>query len=156
MALVKILNVEAIPLIALVIPLILLFIILILKQPISNIIMGNHELFHGKKSEYFVEQGVGLIEVVISMFSNTMSFLRVGSFAISHAALFLAFSIIAEMTGSMAGSIIIYIIANIIAIGLEGLVVLIQCLRLEFYELFSRYYKGNSNSYDPIRIKNKI
>ena len=101
-------------------------------------------------------QGMGLIEVFLSMTSNTISFIRIGAFAISHAALFLAFASIAQMFESPAISVMIYIFANILIIGLEGLIVIIQCLRLEFYELFSKYYKGEGTAYNPIRIKNKI
>jgi len=45
------------------------------------------------------------------------------------------------------------IIGNIVIIGLEGLIVFIQGLRLQYYELFSRYYKGDGKEFKPIGIK---
>lgn len=33
---------------------------------------------------------------------------------------------------------------------LEGLIVGIQILRLEYYELFSRFYEGNGTEYESI------
>ena len=48
------------------------------------------------------------------------------------------------------GSLIVAIIGNIIVIALEGLIVAIQVLRLEYYELFSRFYTGDGKEYIPI------
>lgn len=44
------------------------------------------------------------------------------------------------------------VLGNIVIIGLEGLVVFIQGLRLEYYELFSRYYRGGGAPYDPVDL----
>ena len=155
LVLVKVLNIQAIPIMAIVAVLIILIIMLILKQPLSNFFERRKQLFNSEKSEYLLEQSVGLLEVFISMFSNTLSFVRVGAFAISHAALFVAFAAIADIMPNSILSVLVFVVANALVIGLEGLVVIIQCLRLEFYELFSKYYKGNGTAYDPIRIKNK-
>ena len=48
---------------------------------------------------------------------------------------------------------IVAIIGNIIVIVLEGLIVGIQVLRLEYYELFSRFYTGDGKEYKPLREK---
>jgi V/A-type H+-transporting ATPase subunit I len=55
------------------------------------------------------------------------------------------------MVGSAASPVVI-IIGNLFVIGMEGLIVGIQVLRLEFYEMFSRYFDGNGKPYTPIRI----
>lgn len=47
-----------------------------------------------------------------------------------------------------------YILGNIIIIGLEGLIVFIQGLRLEYYELFSKYYEGGGIEFQPIKLNN--
>ena len=70
-----------------------------------------------------------------------MSYLRIGGFVLSHAGLMLVFSIIAGMFDGI-GSIIVLVIGNIFVTGFEGFIVGIQVLRLEFYELFSRYFKS--------------
>ena len=49
------------------------------------------------------------------------------------------------------GSLFVAIIGNILVIVLEGLIVSIQVLRLEYYELFSRFYRGDGKPYRPIR-----
>ncbi len=56
------------------------------------------------------------------------------------------------MIEGTAGQIIALVIGNILIIVLEGLVVGIQGLRLEYYELFSRFFKGNGREFKPTRI----
>ena len=52
---------------------------------------------------------------------------------------------------SGVGNIAIAIIGNIVVIALEGLIVGIQVLRLEYYELFSRFYEGNGREFKSIK-----
>ena len=54
---------------------------------------------------------------------------------------------------SGAGNILIAIIGNVIVVVLEGLIVAIQVLRLEYYELFSRFYTGDGKEYKPLKEK---
>ena len=91
----------------------------------------------------------------LSMLSNTLSFIRVGAFALTHAGMFMAFDTIAEMCGGGVAGVIILIIGNIFIICLEGLIDFIQCLRLEFYELFGKYYEGNGTEFIPVSQKVK-
>ena len=62
----------------------------------------------------------------------------------------MAIYLLADMT-SGAGNILISIFGNIIVIVLEGLIVGIQILRLEYYELFSRFYNGDGVEYSSIK-----
>ena len=66
----------------------------------------------------------------------------------------MAFLILSDLT-SGAGKVIIMIIGNVLIIGLEGLIVGIQGLRLVYYELFSRFYSGDGVPYTPVVTKNK-
>jgi V/A-type H+-transporting ATPase subunit I len=72
-----------------------------------------------------------------------MSFLRVGGFVLSHAGMMLVVYTLMDMSASIAGQTIILVAGNLFVMGLEGLIVGIQVLRLEFYEMFSRYFEGN-------------
>lgn len=103
----------------------------------------------GLPNGYFIESSFSIIETIISIFSGTISFIRVGAFAINHVGLFLAFSTIGKMIGTQAGSIIMTVIGNIVILGLEGLIVFIQSLRLEYYEMFSKYYIGDGREFVP-------
>lgn len=98
---------------------------------------------------YFIESSFSIVETIISIFSGTISFIRVGAFAINHVGLFLAFSTIGNMIGTKTGSIVMIIIGNIVILGLEGLIVFIQSLRLEYYEMFSKYYIGDGREFVP-------
>lgn len=129
---------------------------ILLKEPAANLIKGKRPLFSGRKQDYFIEGGFGIAEIILSMFTNTLSFIRIGAFALNHVGLFLAFSLLASMLGSGAGSFLVYLLGNIVIIGLEGLIVFIQGLRLEYYELFSRYYEGAGVPFQPIRLEGKL
>lgn len=138
----------------LIVLLVVLMALMVLKQPLTNLLMKKGFTFSEKKSDYFIESGFGALETLLSMFSNTLSFIRVGAFVLNHVGLFIAFSALANMMSNSAGSIFMYILGNVIIIVLEGLIVLIQGLRLEYYELFSKYYDGSGLEFKPITINN--
>ena len=97
----------------------------------------------------FVVQGFfELFEVCLSYFSNTLSFVRIGAFAVSHAAMM---EVVLMLSGASAGHTnwIVFVLGNVLVCGLEGLVVGIQVLRLEYYEMFSRFYKGTGREFKP-------
>lgn len=137
-------------------PLIMIMAVLLLlnvfKQPLANKIKGSKKLYEESTANYYAEAGFGVVETILSFLSNTISFVRVGAFALNHAGLYLAFETIAEMISSGFGGIVVLIIGNLVIIGLEGLIVFIQGLRLEYYELFSRYYSGKGIEYAPVRL----
>lgn len=126
---------------------------ILLKEPFTNAIKGKRPLFKQKKQDYFIEGSFGVVEIILSMFTNTLSFIRIGAFALNHVGLFLAFSLLASMVGSSTGSILVYILGNVVIIALEGLIVFIQGLRLEYYELFSRYYEGAGIPFQPVKLE---
>ena len=99
-----------------------------------------------------IEKIFEIIEILLSFASNTISFVRVAAFAINHVGLCMAVYILSEMFSS-GGSLLVKIIGNVIVIVLEGLIVAIQVLRLEYYELFSRFYSGDGKEYKPLREK---
>lgn len=127
---------------------------MVFKEPLANLLTGKRPFYSESKSDYFIEGGFGVLETLLGMFSNTISFIRVGAFALNHVGLFIAFSSLAKMMNSEAGSIFMYVLGNIIIIGLEGLIVFIQGLRLEYYELFSKYYEGAGTEFQPIKLNN--
>jgi V/A-type H+-transporting ATPase subunit I len=130
----------------------ILILLIIMKEPAAKLIKNKRPLFSKSKPDYFIEESFGSVEAVLSMFTNTLSFIRVGAFALNHVGLFLAFSTLALMVRNNTGSILIYIIGNIVIISLEGLIVFIQGLRLEYYELFSKYYEANGIAFKPITL----
>ncbi len=117
-------------------------------------------LVTGKKAEKFsiAESFIGIFEGALSFLSNTMSFLRIGGFVLSHAGFMLVVSQLAgasvEGAPVTVGMVITYIIGNILVMGIEGLLSGIQVLRLEFYEVFSRFYNGGGSEFSPLMINN--
>lgn len=97
-----------------------------------------------------VEKIFEIIEMILSFASNTISFLRLAAFAINHVGLCMAIYLLADMTSGV-GNLAITILGNVLVLVLEGLIVGIQILRLEYYELFSRFYEGNGTEYQSIK-----
>jgi V/A-type H+-transporting ATPase subunit I len=96
-----------------------------------------------------------LVEVLLGFFTNTLSFVRVGGFAVCHTGLM---SVVLMLSGAERGTpnVLGIIIGNAFVMGLEGLVVGIQALRLEFYEMFSRYYDGTGKEFTAYKdLKNE-
>ncbi len=130
-------------------------VLIVIREPLSNLLLGRRPLYSESASSYYVESGFEVFETILNLLSGTLSFIRVGAFALNHVGLFIAFHTMAEIAGNLAGSVLIYIIGNIIVIGLEGLIVFIQGLRLEYYEMFSKYYKGEGILFNPIQLNFK-
>ena len=125
---------------------------MLFKKPLYGILAKSKPEYEEGIGSYFVEGGFDLIETVLSLLSNSISFIRIGSFALNHVGLFLAFATMAKIANAPVAGLLIMILGNIIIIGLEGLIVLIQGLRLEYYELFSKYFKGDGREYMPVRL----
>ena len=93
-----------------------------------------------------------LLEYVLSYLSNTVSFLRVGAFVLVHAGMMMVvFSLAGE-----SKNIFVIILGNILVIALEGLLTGIQALRLEYYEMFSRFYNGDGKPFSPFTSKKTL
>jgi len=130
-----------------------LLLLMLFKQPLANKLAHTDKLYKESPANYYVEEGFGVIETLLSMLSNTISFLRVGAFALNHAGLYIAFATLAGMMSTSWGNLAVLILGNIVIIALEGLIVFIQALRLEYYELFTKYYRGDGIEYIPVQIK---
>jgi len=107
-----------------------------------------YTIYESKKtSQSLFHSLIALLENI----TNTISFMRTGAFALAHAALFLAVFTIADMM-SKTGYWITVILGNIFVIILEGVIVTIQTLRLEYYEFFKRFYEGGGYEYKPFEL----
>lgn len=134
--------------------LIISIVMMVFKQPIARKLEGNKKLYDQAKGDYYLEGSFSVIEALLSVFSNLVSFTRVGAFAINHVGLYMAFEVMAKLVGGGIKGFILLVIGNIFIIGLEGMIVGIQGLRLEFYEMFSKYYEGNGHLFRPINQRN--
>ena len=124
---------------------------IMLKEPLGRIIKRKRALEPGTSVGMFlVEALVEVFDVVLSYATNTISFVRIGAFALSHAGMM---GVVFTLAGAEHGTpnILAIILGNILVTGLEGLVVGIQVLRLEYYEMFSRFYKGSGKEFKAFR-----
>lgn len=133
--------------IVIIIPALMIF----FKEPLENLMLRKDHIFPKEKGMYFIEAAFDIFETVLSFFSGTVSFARVGAFALNHAGLSLAVWTLYNMMDGVGG-VIIVIIGNLITIGLEGLIVAIQCMRLEYYEMFGRFYIGEGQEFKPVMV----
>jgi V-type ATPase 116kDa subunit family. len=133
--------------------LVLLILVTLFRGPLTRLIRGIRPLYPESVVDYYVDNGFEVIETLLSLFSNTLSFIRVGAFAINHVGLFMAFETLSEMMSSSVAGAFMIVLGNIVIIGLEGLIVFIQGLRLEYYELFSKYYNGSGYEYQPAHLR---
>ena len=131
-------------------PLLLIF----FKEPLTNLVEKKAEVMPKEKGMFIVQGIFELFEVILSYFSNTLSFVRIGAFAVSHAAMM---EVVLMLAGAENGSPnwIVIILGNLFVCAMEGLIVGIQVLRLEYYEMFSRFYKGSGRKFEPFCSKNK-
>lgn len=93
---------------------------------------------HGKLQE--IPKALGeLLESMLQITVNTISFVRVGAFALAHAGLSAAIIGLASAAGGGIGWLLVMILGNALVIALEGLIVSIQTTRLLLFEFFIRF-----------------
>ncbi len=88
------------------------------------------------------------IETFLSFLTNSISYVRLAAFAIAHAALGLS----AEILTATVGGVPSYIMMNLLALTIEALGVLIQCMRLTYYEFFTKFYSDSGVAYRPFSL----
>ena len=125
-------------------------------QPFERLVEGHKPLLENGFGTYLISGIVELIEVISGYLSNTVSFVRVGAFALSHAVLDFLILTLTNMVGgqSSVGGIAIMIVGNAVIIVLEGMIVAIQVIRLQYYEFFSKFFQETGREFVPFKFKN--
>jgi len=90
------------------------------------------------------------VEVLLQLLVNTVSFVRVGAFALAHGGLSAAVLGMAAAPESLSAQVIVMILGNALVIALEGLVVSIQTTRLVLFEFFIRFLRGSGRRFQPL------
>ena len=122
--------------------------LMMFKEPITSKLEKRIEHSQEGKVMFVVQAVFEMFETLLSYFSNTLSFVRIGAFAVSHAAMMEVVLMLAGVeTGNPNWAIIVG--GNLFVCAMEGLIVGIQVLRLEYYEMFSRFYKGTGREFKP-------
>lgn len=111
------------------------------------------------EAESRVVQIFEVFHTLLSFLGNTASFVRLAAFSLNHIGLSLAVFMLGDLVREMPGGIVFRILVlaggNVLIVALEGLIVFIQTLRLEYYEFFSKFYRGGGNPFRPVRWKDK-
>ncbi|HNB35061.1 MAG TPA: V-type ATPase 116kDa subunit family protein [Anaerolineales bacterium] len=100
---------------------------------------------------FLVQSVMDLVETSISMLSNTLSFIRVGAFAVAHGGLSLAIFALAGEEPTL-GFWVTIAIGNLFIIGFEGLIVYIQTMRLHYYEILGKFFHGGGMQFEPLKL----
>lgn len=134
-------------LILIILPLIAMF----LREPLSCWVRGKKFHLEGSVGDFIAANFFEVFEFLLGYATNTLSFVRVGGFVLSHASMMLVVMALSEQVSAGAVPIVV-VIGNIFVMGIEALLVGIQSLRLEFYEIFSRFYTGGGTPFTPVKI----
>jgi len=121
---------------------------------LENLLQGHRPLIEGSLGTYLMQAFFELFETVIGLLSNTLSYVRMGAFAVAHGALSLVVFILAGIISPArgVGYWVVVALGNLFVIGFEGMIVGIQTLRLEYYEFFSKFFSGNGVRYRPLTL----
>lgn len=141
---------QRIPALGLLTTIILLVLALIaFKEPIINFIEKKKDVNEDGIVMQLLTIFFETFETLLTYFSNTISFVRIGAFAIAHVAMMGVVLMFANIESGNPNWLVL-ILGNLFVTGFEGLVIFIQVLRLEFYEIFSHFYSGNGIEFESI------
>ena len=130
-----------------ILPVVLMF----FKEPLTRLAEHRKDWKPEKFGEFFISSFFEVFESLLSFATNTISFVRVGAYVLSHAGMMTAVFVLAGLAGG--GYPVVVIIGNLFVLLLEGFVVAIQGIRLQYYEIFSRFYDGNGKEFKPTTIR---
>jgi V/A-type H+/Na+-transporting ATPase subunit I len=112
-------------------------------------------LGHGWRERRFAAVGGAfgeLVERTLQILINTLSFARVGAFALAHAGLSAAIVTLMHASGNVIVQALVLIAGNAVVIVLEGLVVSIQTTRLVLFEFFTRFLVADGRLFRPLPV----
>lgn len=131
---------------------ILALVITLFRDTLARTILHEHV-----EKEPVALQIFEVLHNLMNYFTNTASFVRLAAFALNHVALSFAVLLISNMMADLPGGpllkTIVLVGGNLFIVGLEGLIVFIQVLRIEYYEFFGKFYRGGGNVFRPVTWK---
>jgi V/A-type H+-transporting ATPase subunit I len=123
------------------------------RDTLARVLLNQRVKEHEKAALQIFE----VLHNLMNYFTNTASFVRLAAFALNHVALSFAVILISQMMerlpGGMILKVLVLVLGNMFIVGLEGLIVFIQVLRLEYYEFFGKFYRGGGNIFKPVTWK---
>jgi V/A-type H+/Na+-transporting ATPase subunit I len=113
-----------------------------LREPLAERLQGRRPRWADHLLTGFFE----LFEAVIAYLSNSLSFVRLGAFAVAHEGL--SGMVLRYATGSTGW--VTFLLGTALIVGFEGLIVGIQAMRLQYYEFFGRFFQGRGQPFRPL------
>jgi V/A-type H+-transporting ATPase subunit I len=128
--------------------------VVMFSDVLKRLVENHFPLMDGSPGTYAIQAIFELFETLISLLSNSLSYVRIGAFAVAHGGLSAVIFILAEMAGSphSIGYWIVILLGQLFIVGFEGLIVGIQTMRLEYYEFFSKFFRGGGLRYKPLTL----
>lgn len=123
--------------------------------PLTVILVNTWQTLKAPRGQKALMVFIEGYEALISYLANTLSFLRVAAFSLNHVALAIALFTLAGMMDT-AGHWITIVLGNVFILVLEGAIVVIQVLRLEYYEGFSRFFSGDGRAFRPLSVARSL
>ena len=121
-------------------------------EPLERLVEGHKPILENGLFSALIQGVVELLEVISSYLSNSVSFLRVGAFALAHAVLSYIIFTMSNLIPIFIGKLAVLIIGNAIVIVLEGMIVAIQVIRLQYYEFFSKFFTETGKEFVPFKF----
>lgn len=130
----------------------LMLLAMVFKDTLSRLLLRQKTHKHSVVMNIFE-----IIHSLLGFLSNTASFVRLAAFALNHVGLSLAVIMLSDMVRGLPGGLVmkglVFIAGNLVIVCLEGLIVFIQTLRLEYYEFFGKFYRGGGSAFRPVSWK---
>jgi V/A-type H+-transporting ATPase subunit I len=111
-----------------------------------------HDAWRTRRLLGFIGELFEWLEQTVRLLVNTLSFARVGAFALAHAGLSLATVQLAQTVPWTAGQVTVIVLGNLLVLALEGLIVSIQTTRLMLFEFFLRFLRGEGRPLRPLAL----
>jgi len=124
----------------------LLCALLWIHEPLANWIWHRPS---APMSEALVTGFFELFETVTGYASNSLSFIRLGAFAVAHEGLS---GLVVSYSRGRWGWLVLFL-GTVLVVGFEGVIVGIQALRLEYYEFFGRFFQGRGRPFVPLSLQ---
>jgi V/A-type H+-transporting ATPase subunit I len=133
--------------------------VIFFREPLARLVSGHRPILKEGMLSFLMEGIVEILESLTYYVSNSVSFLRVAAFAMAHAVLSVIVFELGDMVAATPGGVVfqalIVVIGNLIIIVLEGLIVTIQVVRLQYYEFFSKFFTETGEAFTPFTLHPK-
>jgi len=106
--------------------------------------------WHARRATAALGAIAELVERLLQILINTLSFARVGAFALAHAGLSSAIVALVHASDNVAIAAVVLVLGNVIVLALETMVVSIQTTRLVLFEFFTRFLTAEGRIFRPL------